>query len=136
LGILLLGGAVGGHLLGVFAQAPCAKADRSYSVSFGDTLSTIAVRYNTSWQRLASYNHLTNANLIFPGQKVCIPGGGTVTGMTATHQQLVALARQDAQNVGLSPDVFVRQINQESGFNPSAISPAGAIGIAQFEPST
>lgn len=50
--------------------------------------------------------------------------------------QYVAIARQDAINVGISPDYFVRQINQESGFNPNAVSPAGAVGIAQFLPST
>ena len=46
------------------------------------------------------------------------------------------LARQDATNAGISPDYFERQINQESGFNPSVVSPAGAIGIAQIMPST
>jgi len=50
--------------------------------------------------------------------------------------QYVAIARQDAINAGISPDYFVRQINQESGFNPNAVSPAGAVGIAQFLPST
>jgi soluble lytic murein transglycosylase-like protein len=30
----------------------------------------------------------------------------------------------------------VRQIYAESGFNPNAYSPAGAVGIAQFIPST
>lgn len=50
--------------------------------------------------------------------------------------QYVAIARQDAINAGISPDYFVRQINLESGFNPNAVSPAGAVGIAQFLPST
>lgn len=50
--------------------------------------------------------------------------------------QYVAIAQQDAVSAGISPDYFVRQINQESGFNPNAISPAGAVGIAQFEPGT
>lgn len=49
---------------------------------------------------------------------------------------LHALARQDATNVGIDPNVFERQINQESGFNPNAVSPAGAIGIAQIMPAT
>ena len=49
---------------------------------------------------------------------------------------LVALAQQDAIKYGISPVYFVRQINAESGFNPNAYSPAGAIGIAQFIPST
>jgi hypothetical protein len=47
-----------------------------------------------------------------------------------------AAARQAAQRYGLDPNVFLRQINQESGFNPAARSPAGAIGIAQIMPAT
>lgn len=47
-----------------------------------------------------------------------------------------AMARADAQAAGIDPNVFVKQIQQESGFNPNAISPAGAIGIAQFMPRT
>src|SRR5205085_80727 len=50
--------------------------------------------------------------------------------------QYVAIAEQDAVDAGISPEYFVRQINQESGFNPNAVSPAGAVGIAQFEPGT
>lgn len=46
------------------------------------------------------------------------------------------IARQDAIRVGINPGLFVRQIQQESGFNPNAVSPAGAIGIAQFMPAT
>lgn len=48
----------------------------------------------------------------------------------------VQMAWNDAQAAGLRPDYYVKQINQESGFNPNALSPAGAIGIAQFEPAT
>jgi soluble lytic murein transglycosylase-like protein len=48
----------------------------------------------------------------------------------------VALARQDAVAAGINPDLFERQIEEESGFNPDVVSPAGAIGIAQFMPGT
>jgi Transglycosylase SLT domain len=48
----------------------------------------------------------------------------------------VAIARQDAVANGINADYFVRQIQIESGFNPNAYSPAGAVGIAQFLPST
>src|SRR6266478_3057223 len=41
-----------------------------------------------------------------------------------------------ARRAGIDPNIFVRQIQQESGFNPNAVSPAGAQGIAQFMPST
>ena len=53
-----------------------------------------------------------------------------------SNQQYVTLARQDAVNAGINPAMFVKQIQQESGFNPNALSPAGAIGIAQFMPDT
>lgn len=51
-------------------------------------------------------------------------------------QRYIALARQDAQKVGISPDLFVRQISVESGFDPQSRSPAGAEGIAQLMPET
>ncbi|GAC1433001.1 MAG: hypothetical protein PVS3B3_34020 [Ktedonobacteraceae bacterium] len=56
--------------------------------------------------------------------------------ITFPTSQYVAIARQDALNVGIPPDYFLRQIYVESGFNPDAASPAGAVGIAQFEPAT
>src|SRR5215217_7222681 len=43
-------------------------------------------------------------------------------------------ARQAAERAGIDPTVFVAQIQQESGFNPNAGSPAGALGIAQIVP--
>jgi len=48
----------------------------------------------------------------------------------------VGIAQQDAIAAGIPADYFVRQMNQESAFNPNAVSPAGAEGIAQFMPST
>lgn len=138
LGVLLLGNVLSLQLLRVFAQSPCSSGDLSYSVVQGDTLSGIAARFHTSWWRLASYNHLVNANLIFSTQTICIPtsASGPLTAIVPSNGAYVALARDDALTTGLSPDLFVRQIAQESGFDPYAISPAGALGIAQFEPAT
>jgi len=50
--------------------------------------------------------------------------------------QYVSIAQQDAVAAGISPTYFTRQIMLESGFNPNAVSPSGAVGIAQFEPGT
>jgi hypothetical protein len=49
------------------------------------------------------------------------------------YQPMIA---QAAQKYGLPADVLTRQLKQESGFNPNAVSPAGATGIAQFMPGT
>lgn len=50
--------------------------------------------------------------------------------------ELIQYARKMAQRYGIDPDLFVRQINQESGFNPYVESNAGAQGIAQIIPET
>lgn len=64
-------------------------------------------------------------------------GGAAPSGaMPVPSGDLVNYARQAAARWGVPADMFVRQINQESGFNPSAGSPAGALGIAQFVPGT
>ncbi|MBI1277646.1 MAG: LysM peptidoglycan-binding domain-containing protein [Anaerolineaceae bacterium] len=43
-----------------------------YVVKAGDDLKTIAARYGTTWQILASVNGLSNANYIYPGQRLLI----------------------------------------------------------------
>lgn len=53
----------------------CANRDKPYQtyvVQRGDTLSAIAKKYGTTYQRIAMDNHLANPNLIFPGQKLII----------------------------------------------------------------
>jgi len=44
-----------------------------YYVVFGDTLYSIAVRYGTSYDEIARANQISNARLIYPGQRLCIP---------------------------------------------------------------
>ena len=66
-------------------------------------------------------------------------GGFKSSGQTASScgsTDYRCQARADASNNGLNPDLFERQINEESGFNPYAVSRAGAQGIAQILPST
>ena len=46
------------------------------------------------------------------------------------------LAYKIAQEEGINPDLFVRQIEVESAFNPQAKSSAGAMGLAQLMPAT
>lgn len=73
IGLLVFGGIVGTRILGAFAQSPCGS-NHAYRVVSGDTLGAIADRYHTTWERLASFNHIRNANLIYVDQIVCIPG--------------------------------------------------------------
>src|SRR5579875_176065 len=56
--------------------------------------------------------------------------------MQIPNSPYVHVAELDAVAAGIPPVYFVRQINQESGFNPNAVSVTDAEGIAQFEPYT
>ncbi|GHO43871.1 lytic transglycosylase domain-containing protein [Ktedonospora formicarum] len=65
--------------------------------------------------------------------KTAVPSG--VPEFLSTSEY-VQIARDAAIKYGINPDYFVRQIYSESSFNPNAVSPSGAVGIAQFMPST
>lgn len=45
----------------------------NYTVQKGDTLSGIAIRYNTTYQELARINNISNPNLIYAGQVIKVP---------------------------------------------------------------
>ncbi|MDD9715561.1 lytic transglycosylase domain-containing protein [Dinoroseobacter sp. PD6] len=46
------------------------------------------------------------------------------------------MARNAARRHGIPEDLFLRLVQQESGFNPKAVSHKGAIGLAQLMPGT
>lgn len=50
----------------------------TYTVRRGDTLSAIAVTYHTTIHELARMNGLGNPNLIYVGQRLAVPQGGSV----------------------------------------------------------
>lgn len=60
----------------VLDEEPEATAEIVYTVKKGDTLSSIAKKYGTTYQKLAAHNNIANPNLITVGQKIKIPGTG------------------------------------------------------------
>ena len=56
------------------------KEESTYIVKKGDTLSSIASKYGTTYQQLAKINNLKNPNIIYPGQvlKISVPTTHTV----------------------------------------------------------
>lgn len=55
-----------------------------YVVKSGDTLSSIAGKYGTTYQVLAKYNNISNPNRISVGQKIKIPSSATKIKITAS----------------------------------------------------
>ena len=50
--------------------------------------------------------------------------------------EFLALAKSAARKHGVPEDLFLRLVQQESGWNQGAVSPKGAIGLAQLMPGT
>lgn len=78
-------------LTGVFASAAVANAD-TVTVKSGDTVSKLAKDYNTTVDAIVNTNKLSNANLIFVGQKLEI---GETT--QADNNQQAAQGQQSQQ---------------------------------------
>ena len=62
-------------MLGVTTESgkDSTDSDTVYTVVNGDTLSGIAAKYGTTYQKLAAYNNIANPNIINVGQTIKIP---------------------------------------------------------------
>lgn len=81
----------------------------AYTVVKGDTLSRIAREYNTTYQKLATYNNIPNPNKIYVGQIINIPyvndltytvvKGDTLTKIAHKYNTTVTKLYQDNKDV-------------------------------------
>lgn len=53
-----------------------------------------------------------------------------------TRAHIMEMAREVARQEGIDPNLFISLIQQESNFDPMAVSSKGAIGLTQLMPST
>jgi LysM repeat protein len=117
---------VGGSASSGTASVPAPA--RTHVVLAGETLSDIAARYGTSIDSIANANHLSDANLIVIGQTLEIPAGGS--------GDVEYLLESEAVAHGVETSLVKAVAWQESGWNQSARSSVGAIGIMQVMPDT
>lgn len=90
----------------------------TYIVTRGDTLKSLAARFGTSMDMLASLNAITNYNLIYEGQRMIVPSGNAVpvpppttppptSGTTYTVQKGDTL-RKIADRIGVTVDDILK----------------------------
>ena len=96
-------------LTGVFAPTAVANAD-TVTVKSGDTVSKLAKDYNTTVDAIVNTNKLSNANLIFVGQKLEI-GEATQAdnNQQAAQDQQSQQAAQDQQSQQVAPAASSQQ---------------------------
>lgn len=70
------------------------------------------------------------------GEMRCTGDGRTCIRAARYTEDVCAAIETSASRAGIDPHFFTRLLWQESRFEPAAVSPVGAQGIAQFMPST
>ncbi len=87
--------------------APAKPKETVYTVKAGDTLSGIAAKYGTTYQKLAEYNNIKNPNLIYVGQKIKIPGSSTTAKAEIKEGDIVKIKKGANDYYGNSLANFV-----------------------------
>lgn len=137
-----------GVLLLAAAQPAGASPERQgtiHVVQAGEHLTMIANRYGTTAQAIASANNLLNMNLLYVGQRLTIPGGGSSTSQGNTYyvvnrgDTLTAIASRygtttqalvDANGLASANLIYVGQrlVIPGGGSAPAPSTPSGTTG--------
>ena len=99
----------------------------SYVVKKGDTLSSIASKYNTTYQKLAKYNGIKNPNKIYPGEIIKIPSSN-ITPTTYVVKKGDTLSGI-ASKFGLNWKTLYNNNKSVIGNNPNKIYPGMVLNI-------
>lgn len=78
----------------------------TYTVKSGDTLSDIASKYGTTYQKLAEYNNISNPNKISVGQVIKIPNSST----TSTKEYYTVKAGDTLSSIAKKYSTTVNQL--------------------------
>lgn len=115
-------------------QPSTSNSDSVYTVVAGDTLSGIASRYGTTYQKLAAYNNISNPNLIYVGQQIKIPGTGKDTNVATNNNRTYTVKSGDtlsgiASKYGTTWQKIYNDNKSVIGSNPNLIKPGQVLTI-------
>lgn len=110
-------------------RPPASGKGRWVIVEAGDSLSTIADQFDSTTNAIAAANGIANVNLIYPGQKLLIPSGGSATANTAGGKYTVK-AGDSLSAIAARYGTTWQAIAKASGIaNPDVIYPGQVLTI-------
>ncbi len=115
------------------APAPPAAASGSYTVQRADTISSIAKRHGVTTNAVLSANGLGWSSIIYPGQRISIPGGAAPAASTPTAPTAPAPAAPTAPSAGGTTYTIVAgdtisAIAKRHGVSVNAVLGANGLG--------
>lgn len=101
--LLKMSATLGAATMGMVATSAIAQADTTYTVQAGDTLSSIAAKYdNVDVDTIASKNKLQDVNTIHVGQKLVIKSSDSKQSKTANKAKVEDTAYTPSKTSQLS----------------------------------
>ena len=132
-----------GDVIKVPATSASPPPGGEYEVQPADTLSQIAVRFNTSLEELRDANQMANLDLIVPGQRLKIPGAPESASKSSEPMlhppqdpELEATFNELSAAEALNPGLVKAVAWLESGWQQDVVSAVGAVGFMQLTPVT
>ena len=112
------------------APAPAPSGYQTYTVVKGDTLSGIAAKYGTTYQKIAADNGIANPNLIFPGQVLKIYGAGGGGGSSSGAKTYTVKKGDTLSGIAAMFGTTYQKIAADNGIaNPNLIFPGQVLTI-------
>jgi len=108
------------------APAPAPASSGSYTIKAGDTLSGIAARHGVKLSDVLSANRMSMSTIIYPGNKLVIPGAGSVTIAPASSQPATPVTPLVPSTfLGFSyPEAVVNSANENKALLNAAPAPS------------
>lgn len=104
-------------------HTPAKSNGTTYIVKSGDTLSSIAAKYGTTYQKIAADNRITNPNLIHPGQVLHINRGKTVS-TNNTGRTYIVKSGDTLSGIAAKYGTSYKKIARDNNIvNPNLIHP-------------
>lgn len=129
-------GGIGGPSSAEATDLTVVAGKQRYTVAAGDTLYTIALRYDIAWQEIAAVNGLSEFDLLQLGQELALPASLDATEEAPAEAEVAAKVVEEApQDVAAAGETSVEEPDGRFTSDRLRSDPQPAADVAVAEPA-